>query len=144
MLKYTETNLDKKKSLVKAHEANVKAKKLATKRKVDTPPPPPPPPPPPQSKGEPTKDTVRKNCNCLYNFLWNRIPIFQKESGLTSSTPSSSSPPSSGAMSPSSTSNAQNNEKSTRSSSRKSSKPTSMTAKKNAKRVQVRNWVIRI
>ena len=37
MLKYTELNLDKKRDLVKAHEANVRAKKNAIKWKVDNP-----------------------------------------------------------------------------------------------------------
>ena len=37
MLKFTELNLDKKRDLVKAHEANVRAKKNAIKWKVDNP-----------------------------------------------------------------------------------------------------------
>jgi len=48
ILKYTESNLDRKKELIKAHDANVKAKKQAVssshKRKADAPPAPPPPP----------------------------------------------------------------------------------------------------
>ena len=35
MLKYSESNLDRKRDLIKAHEANVRAKKAATKRKLD-------------------------------------------------------------------------------------------------------------
>ena len=37
MLKYTELNLEKKRDLVKAHEANVRAKKTAIKWKADGP-----------------------------------------------------------------------------------------------------------
>ena len=37
MLKYTELNLEKKRDLVKAHEANVRAKKNAIKWKADNP-----------------------------------------------------------------------------------------------------------
>lgn len=37
MLKYTGLNLEKKKDLVKAHEANLRAKKAAAKRKLESP-----------------------------------------------------------------------------------------------------------
>ena len=36
MLKYSETNLDRKKELTKAYEANVAAKKAAAKRKLES------------------------------------------------------------------------------------------------------------
>ena len=36
MLKYSETNLEKKRDLIKSHEANVRAKRLANKRKAES------------------------------------------------------------------------------------------------------------
>lgn len=35
MLKYSDSNLEKKRDLVKAHDATTKAKKMATKRKAE-------------------------------------------------------------------------------------------------------------
>ncbi len=54
MLKHNESNLERKRELVLAHEANVRAKRMASKRKLETasPTPPPPPPPPPAEPGQ--------------------------------------------------------------------------------------------
>lgn len=122
ILKHNEKNLDKMRQLIKAHEANIRSKKMAGKRKADTsaaapsPTPPPPPPPAKQAKLE-SSFTAAKGAD-----------------GSSSPSPCAT-PSSSCGAGPSGSQQAP--EKPSRSSSRKSSTPTSTTAKKNAKRIQV-------
>ena len=130
MLKYSETNLERRRDLVKAHEAAKKAKKLAAaKRKLET--------------GSPIPPQLKDAAGTAPNSEAKRLKEDEKETktvdgaaavegGEISGSASTTSNEEKAASESGSTISA-TAKFSTRSSSRKSATPTSTTAKKNAR-----------
>eukprot|EP00095_Tigriopus_kingsejongensis_P005322 snap_masked-scaffold123_size333416-processed-gene-2.3 protein:Tk05322 transcript:snap_masked-scaffold123_size333416-processed-gene-2.3-mRNA-1 annotation:"mortality factor 4-like protein 1" len=129
MLKYSDSNLERKRDLVKAHDAATKAKKMATKRKAEG--------LADEAEDPPTPEDVKVE------------PETPTPPEVASPAPAPASPPvapeivapepevTEALPAPTVSTEAGATEKKARTSSRKSATPTSTTAKKNAKRVQV-------
>lgn len=133
MLKYSDSNLEKKRDLVKAHDATTKAKKMATKRKAEV---------LAAAAAEGEDSTVAPSESSVSSEPSTAKEAKDNAGQDSSNVPNSAPPSDSGVKSKADTEmkcpdGPVVEKKAPRTSSRKSATPTSTTAKKNAKRVQV-------